>query len=241
MDYLSSIDMDTLADSILLDCFHDEYEKEHKAVNIDILAGRYLGLDISYRKLSEDGHILGLTTYSDVNIELQRGGSHELVCLKKDSLVLEKALLEGSNGRRRFTVAHETAHQILFRCYGGNTILNYMTQMPDKKALSEKECHSEESRKEWQANRLGASLLMPVKSICYWMETLNYSFPLIFRNNRLDARDSRILAELLECFAVSRTAMLIRLEQLGFILNEPENALEPDVFFRLKRGGSTGS
>ena len=95
MEYWARQDLEKLADTILLDCFKDDYEKAHTPTNIDFLTERYLGLNVSYMRLSEDGSILGLTTYADVNVEFNRYGQNEIVAVRKDSVILEKDLLTG--------------------------------------------------------------------------------------------------------------------------------------------------
>ena len=50
MEYWARQDLEKLADTILLDCFKDDYEKAHTPTNIDFLTERYLGLNVSYMK-----------------------------------------------------------------------------------------------------------------------------------------------------------------------------------------------
>ena len=59
MEFWARQDLEKLADTILLDCFADGYEKDHMPTNIDLLAEKYLGLNVSYMRLSEElNHIL---------------------------------------------------------------------------------------------------------------------------------------------------------------------------------------
>ena len=148
MEYWARQDLEKLADTILLDCFKDGYEKDHMPTNIDLLAEKYLGLNVSYMRLSEDGSILGLTTYADVNVEFNRYGQNEIVAVRKDSVILEKDLLTGQNRRRRFTVAHEAAHQVVFRAdRSGTAQLNYLKHLPNKQSLSLRELHGAEDER----------------------------------------------------------------------------------------------
>lgn len=89
------------------------------AVDIDALAKEYLGLDVSYRTLSEDGSVLGVTAYSDTAYTCKLNGEGIVVPLKRSHILIDRRLLgfygPKKNRRRRFTLAHECAHQILFQ------------------------------------------------------------------------------------------------------------------------------
>lgn len=223
MSYWSRNDIEVLADSILLDCFHEEYAVDHMATNIDKLAADYLHLSVSYMKLSDDGRILGLTTYKDVNVEFCRNSHKEILPVRKDSMLIEKDLLENNNGRRRFTVAHEAAHQVIFRTdSSGSAKLNYLKQLPNKASYSCRELKSAEEWCEWQANSLGAALLMPETSLDYWMYRFHPKGPLIRYGRRFAYRDGETINSLMKVLGVSRTALIIRLGQLGYICQRPE-------------------
>ena len=224
MEYWARQDLEKLADTILLDCFKDDYEKAHTPTNIDFLTERYLGLNVSYMRLSEDGSILGLTTYADVNVEFNRYGQNEIVAVRKDSVILEKDLLTGHNGRRRFTVAHEAAHQIVFRAdRSGTAQMNYLKHLPNKQSYSLRELHGAEDWCEWQANTLGAALLMPARTVHFWMYRFNGNKPLVRYGRRFNYMDRGVLDNLINVLSVSRTALVIRLTQLGYICQRPES------------------
>ena len=87
---------------------------------IDQFASYYLNLKVSFQKLSSDGSIYGLTAYVDTEYQIEVDGSQRSIFLKTNDVVLDKSFIEPANiqklcGKRRFTLAHECAHQILFQ------------------------------------------------------------------------------------------------------------------------------
>ena len=82
------------------------------------ISSDYLNLKVSFQKLSSDGSIYGLTAYVDTEYQIEVDGSQRSIFLKTNDVVLDKSFIEPANirklcGKRRFTLAHECAHQIL--------------------------------------------------------------------------------------------------------------------------------
>ena len=87
---------------------------------IDQFASDYLNLKVSFQKLSSNGSIYGLTAHVDTEYQIEVDGSQRSIFLKTNDVVLDKSFIEPGNirklcGKRRFTLAHECAHQILFQ------------------------------------------------------------------------------------------------------------------------------
>ena len=83
--------------------------------------------------------------------------------------------------------------------------------------------HGAEDWCEWQANTLGAALLMPVRTVHFWMYRFNGNKPLVRYGRRFNYMDRGVLDNLINVLAVSRTALVIRLTQLGYICQRPES------------------
>jgi len=88
-----------------------------QATPIDQLAGDYLGLRVSFARLSDDGSICGLTAYTDTEYAATCQGVTRLIPLKANEVLLDSSFMEPGQvrarcGKRRFTLAHECAHQI---------------------------------------------------------------------------------------------------------------------------------
>ena len=91
-----------------------------QATPIDWLATDYLGLRVSYARLSEDGSICGLTAYTDTEYAATFRGVTHVIPLRANEVLLDSSFMEPGQvrarcGKRRFTLAHECAHQLLFQ------------------------------------------------------------------------------------------------------------------------------
>lgn len=83
-----------------------------QAAPIDQLAGDYLGLRVSFARLSDDGSICGLTAYTDTEYAATYRGVTRLIPLKANEVLLDSSFMEPGQvrarcGKRRFTLAHE--------------------------------------------------------------------------------------------------------------------------------------
>ena len=85
-------------------------------VDPEILAGRLCGLHIDHFHLSKDRLTLGMTAFKEIGVEVFNDSGHPLFYyLDGRTLLIETDLKDdpAQYGRYHFTVAHETAHQIL--------------------------------------------------------------------------------------------------------------------------------
>ena len=215
---LSHKELEAIGNSVLLD-FYGAEKSPFAAVEIDRLATEYLGLKVIYRKLSDFGQPLGLTTFSGVLLELRHSGGIEIVSVSQDTILLEYALLKDKrDGRRRFTVAHECAHQILIRLEIEQFGESAYTELADGKKYSCRELMAVFSWEEWQANALGAVLLMPETLI----RLVLYRFGLpeqlpIFNGGLLNTPHYNRVCDACAFLDVSFTAFMLRLKSLGLL------------------------
>jgi len=121
---------------------------------------RFYGLEIEYRFLQKNGSVLGCTVFDDTllpvwNPEEER---YELLPVKRGTIVISAALLDNnSDGRLRFTIAHELAHWLLHQeLYSGGGIAA---------ASAIKTSLEEDSAVERQADILATALLMPKNQV----------------------------------------------------------------------------
>jgi Zn-dependent peptidase ImmA (M78 family) len=211
---LSQKDIEVIGYSVLRDCVKGG--RIRIPVDIEGFARYYLGLQIEYRKLSDKGNILGLTSYKGVVLELSFNSGNIHITVPEDTILLDE-LLENpkEQHRRRFTIAHECAHQILARMEDNRTSL-----VPGK-TYSCRELRSAEDWSEWQANALGAVLLIPKHEL---IKELNSGwrkpFKPVMYGNRFNTMDYQQLKSLAKKFGVSVSAMKIRLKELGSIIRK---------------------
>lgn len=187
-----------------------------KSIDIEKFATSYLGLNLQYMNLSDNKNILGLTTYGGVIVELERNHRIETICVPEDTVLIEEDLLDDAYiGRRRFTVSHECAHQILYRVDPTNT--DYQQRFISGKTYSLRELTTTNDWCEWQANSLGAAILMPKDLISLAL----YRFGCISRiklyGNYSSNTDRQLIKTTSSFFGVSQSALLIRLKQLNMV------------------------
>jgi hypothetical protein len=129
---------------------------EPSAIPIEDMVERHYGLEVDYRFLRKNGSALGCTVFDNTllpiwNPEEKR---YELLPVKRGTIVISAALLDNrSDGRLRFTIAHELAHWLIHRdLYSGGGIAA---------ASATKTSLEENPDVERQADILATALLMP--------------------------------------------------------------------------------
>jgi len=169
-------------------------------IPVDDIIEQLYGLTLEFQFIRNNGRILGLTIFEDTMVpifECRGGRGYELVPVKAGTVIIDASLLEcRSNGRYRFTCAHELAHWILHR--------ELFIRFGISAAMTGIARSAETASIEWQANRLGGCLLMPkctVKKAFY----------------RICDQIGNVTAVLAEMFDVSQQAMRIRLTELGLL------------------------
>ena len=206
-------------------------EKKYE-INIDRLAKAYLGLEVSYRTLSDDGSVLGVTAYRDAEYAVNAGDVMKIIPLKSNQVLLDRSLAVFSDNvvgtrRRRFTLAHECAHQILFQLEAPEVQAACRSKYRAV-AYSLRELKSHEDWNEWQANALGAALLMPEDRLKAAFRKMCGDKPLTAFGGCLTQRAWLLIGHLSSAFNVSFTAMKIRLKKLGLLVSLPRR-FAPDI------------
>ena len=196
-------------------------------IDIEAFATRYLGLRIGYTKLSDTGEVLGLTTYADVDVELDRYMRKQAVKVARNSILIDESLIkpfsqpDKQKGRRRFTISHECSHQIFYRNEPDERQQSLKRQYSERKTYSLRELKTKDDWSEWQANALGAALLMPPKYISLLIQRHAKGRRLVSYENRFIYPDKLALNLICNALGVSRAALVIRLRQLGYIEDKP--------------------
>lgn len=154
-----------------------------------------LGLCIEYQRIRKNGAILGELVYDDGLIAVYDADMkrYDLIQVKGSTIILDESLLRrGSEGRLRFSCAHEVGHWLRHKeIYAGT---GQAAAFGNPKKSSE-----ENPIVERQANLLATSLLMPKSQV-----------KKAFYRVRNTANPSERLAKL---FGVSSQAMGIFLQE----------------------------
>ena len=197
-----------------------------RATPIDQFAREYLGLSVRFARLSADGRICGLTSYADAEYIIEEMGVVRTIELKQNQILLDSSFLEAGKvkklcGKRRFTLAHECAHQILFQMESEESQQKCRGFYSDRRSYSLRDLKSREDWNEWQANALGAALLMPQAEINRAMRFFAQNRTLISYEGRFSYADKLALSLLCQALGVSKSAAVIRLRQLGYLEERP--------------------
>lgn len=232
---LSYGDIETIAAGVMKD-FNSYFDaKEKRAISgprftpIDQFAKDYLGLNIRFLHLSYDGDFCGLTTYADTEFHLQLEGSVKTIQLRQNEVIMDASFIRPDQvkklcGKRRFTLAHECAHQILFQLESDQQKSACQKMYSERRLYTPRELKTKEDWNEWQANALGAAILMPWNEIEMAMELYRMHSPLTSYDGRFNYIDRSALSALCRTFGVSKAAMVIRLKQMGYLHEMPASS-----------------
>jgi Zn-dependent peptidase ImmA (M78 family) len=169
-------------------------------------------------RLSDDGGVLGVTTYMDAEVELKRYCRRETLRVPRNMALLDERLYDiRDRGRRRYTLAHECAHQILWR------------DEPDARRRSMRTHSMRTTRRRYgqdvleerQADAMAAALLMPPVFVGRLMNRFARGRRLISYGGRFNMPDKLALALVKASLGVSQAALVIRLRQLGYLYDLP--------------------
>jgi ribosomal 50S subunit-associated protein YjgA (DUF615 family) len=193
-------------------------ERAIRAIDIESFATDYLGLRLIYTRLSNHGEHLGVTTYTDTDIILERYLRTETIRVLKDTILLDESLMESQSwqhdntGRMRFTVAHECSHQILYRMESEIKRTEHLAKYSNR-IITLNEMNKIVDWSEWQANALAAAILMPQR----YIEMMLNSRHLTYYGRKLNKTDRIIFDGMCHRLKVSQSAMYHRLKQLGHL------------------------
>lgn len=223
---LTREDLEIIAENIIFD-FKKETGIDTSFTLIEQLATDYLKLKVTFERLSNDSGFCGITAYKDTQFKTVVDGYEKIIYIKKNQIILDSDFMEIGKikelcGKRRFTLAHEVAHQILFSLESEEEKLKYNKMYSARKAHTIRQLKTFEDWNEWQANSLGAALLMPQASVNTFMTAFRMAIkdkmPIGFTDMSLYS--DFIVDSFCEYFHVSRSAAIIRLKHLGYMADK---------------------
>ncbi len=169
-------------------------------IPIENIMEKVYGLRLDFQYIRNNGRILGETVFADMMMPIYEQENHEgykLIPVTAGTVLLDASLLNGrSDGRYRYTCAHELAHWLIHK--------KLFTQAGETAAQTLAKRSTEVGKAiEWQADHLGSYLLMPkgtVKKAFYQ-----------------HCQSANVVDALAAIFDVSRQAMRIRLEEMRLL------------------------
>ncbi|MCL2083319.1 MAG: ImmA/IrrE family metallo-endopeptidase [Oscillospiraceae bacterium] len=168
-------------------------------IPVEAIMEKCFGLSIEFRHIRKNGRVLGETIFEDTMVavyERRNGEGYKLIPVKGGTVILDVNLMnKRSDGRFRFTCAHELLHYIKHR--------DYFVRQGETAAMTKNEPDTDTARMlERQAERFAAYLLMPKKTV-----KMAY--------HRLMNRSGDKTKTLASLFEVSVLAMGYRLQEMG--------------------------
>lgn len=190
-------------------------------MDVDHFAEFYLNATIDFANLSKDGKTLGCTCFNDGILMVWNDERTEEypIQVEKGYIFIDNRVLDSDvEGRVRFTIIHECSHLILHpRFYykrpgEENPKINcaiYQIEKWDKCPPM-----TDDEIREWQANRLGAALIMPSNAVKILMAD-----KLGIKSDKLSKVyvSENFIGEMADFFIVSKSAMRNRLRDLNLI------------------------
>lgn len=215
---LSRGDIEQIAEKILSIYTAAYVPKKHLCyqVNPEKLAD-VLGLEIDYQIPSLDGSILGVTSPDEQYVQVYCDGEEYYYYLNGNTILIDVRLCASPKtvGRKNYTLAHEIAHQILYKAF-------HDAYDPARRLMCDYRRTSESRRSvadwtEWQADALAAALLMPKDAILdgMFLAGLGEHVGMLSRKYTPNKYDS--FCRLAEALGVSKSALAFRMEQLGLL------------------------
>lgn len=237
MAYLSHIDLENIGLRVIqaYKKLPEVYGQPLDRIDIDYLIHALLGLRIDYSHLSPDGNTLGLTSFCEIGIEVfpkEPDQTDELYyMLDGKTILIERDLIaEGANiGRRNYTAPHEGCHHILKMLFPHDYGTPISCRTVHYYCRERKGAFDWE---EWQVETLAGIILMPKECIDRCMEYFGLGAKIRLLNRVFAAADYKHFAEMAQYMGVSKTALSIRLAQLGRI--GKNNFMDPYALVRVE-------
>lgn len=233
---LSRSELDDIASS-MLSKYAPDVLRYPKPLGISNLAEDSFGLTLRYEKIAKDNEILGLVVFSDGNVPCYDEMNKKITIEEQYGTVLINTGISADSDwyRRRFTIAHETAHYAIHRSYHSDNKKQFKLRSDNMAYIAcraenigqmhfRRNLTTDNDWEEWQADGMAAALLMPKTTFtheamriirdCTGKHSLPFNAPFSVRNE--------VHKRLSDVFKVSKTAAEIRMKHLG--LTELQNS-----------------
>ena len=218
MNY-SRVEIDELGEEIVRQ-FMDGYSPKAECVNIELFVTDYLKLPLVYETFAEEEtDRLGFTSNGKRKLKVMREGKQVELVFPTHTIVIDSYLKKQSEeGKRRFTIAHEAAHNIFDRDNGGRCEAHFYSGFDAQREYSMDEFRERMNICEWQANAMAAALLMPRFLVEQALQKYSGRSTLpIYGNTILSQRSKRVIGKMASVLRVSYSSLMIRLRELNLL------------------------
>ena len=219
-NYLSRAELEEISEGLIRVYASQHKNKVVQSIDIEHFITDFLKLKIEYTAFAEnDSGKIGFLADGQTPLLIYQDGRIIPFIFPKDTIVLDKFLLaEKEQGRRRFTMAHEASHHILERMHADTNAARFHTEFDNERVYTPDELAQMFASREWQADTMGASLLMPKFIVENALAKFTNSKPIkIYGDTTFAKRDKEIIRKMANYLGVSYTALVIRLRGLDML------------------------
>ena len=227
--FTSTEEIETLCEAMIKDFFKSRHYTNVHCVDIEAFVSDYLKVPIVYETFAEqDPGRLGFLADGKSALWIKCEDGKKQVIYPEGTAVIEKYLLSpGESARRRFTIAHEGAHDLLKRHVPiqSSPMAAFHSEFDSEMVYSGIQLEEMLSINEFFANRAAACLLMPGFLVKRVMKRHTDSKKVVMYSGEegiVLAQDQKLLIQkMADTMGVSYTAFFIRLKELDLFETRP--------------------
>ncbi len=224
--FTSNDEIENLCEAMIKDFFKSRHYTNVVCVDIEAFVKEYLGVPIVYETFAEDdpGRI-GFLSDGKRPLMVRRGDKVEKVVFPARTMVIERFLLtQRESARKRFSIAHEGAHDILDRHIPiqSSPMAAFHSEFDPEMTYTESMLKEMMSVNECFANRAAACLLMPRFLVMRVLRRYTKTNRVVLYDDGVLAQDQKLLVQrMADTLGVSYTAFYLRLQELDLFDRRP--------------------
>ncbi len=232
-------EIENLCEAMIRDFFKSKHYTNVMCVDIEAFAQEYLGLSIVYESFAEpDPGRIGFLSDGKRPLSVLRNGEVQEVVFPERTAVIEKCLLNPKeSARKRFSIAHEGAHDVLGRHIPlqTNPIAAFHNEFDTEMTYTQDMLKEMLSINECLANRAAACFLMPRFLVRRVLKRQNNAQKVIMYDNGILSQDQKLLMQkMADSLGVSFSAFQTRLHELDMFERRP---IDEYLHYGLQYGG----
>ena len=224
--FTSNDEIENLCEAMIKDFFKSKHYTNVMCVDIEAFVREYLGVPIVYETFAEpDPGRVGFLADGKRPLLVRRDGKVEEVIFPPRTAVIEKFLLNPrESARKRFTIAHEGAHDVMDRHIPlqASPMAAFHSEYDPEMTYSGDMLKEMLSVNEWFTNRAAACFLMPGSLVARVLKRYNDQKKVVIYDNGVLSQDQKLLIQkMADTLGVSFTAFYHRLGELDLFERRP--------------------
>lgn len=237
--FTSNDEIEGLCEAMIKDFFKSKHYTNVMCVDIEAFVKEYLGVPIVYETFAEpDPGRVGFLSDGKRPLLVKRGSKVEQVVFPARTAVIEKYLQSPKeSARKRFTIAHEGAHDVMGRHIPLQTspMAAFHSEYDSEVSYTQDMLKEMLNINEYFTNRAAACFLMPRFLVERVLRRHNSSKKVIRYETSILSQDQKLLIQkMADTLGVSYTAFFNRLSELDLFDCRP---VEEYLHTGLKYGG----